>query len=130
MIVADNSALVAVLAAEAPPAGLAMRLAQEDELHVPHLIDLEFLNVMRRLLLGGKLTEKKAAAARAELGLLPLVRYSHEPFRGRIWALRSNLTAYDAAYIALAEALDASLISCDDKLARSTGHHARVELFT
>lgn len=58
---------------------------------------------------------------------LPLTRYPHAPFVGRAWALRENITAYDAAYVALAEALDAPLLTTDGRLARSTGHNARME---
>lgn len=73
------------------------------------------------------------AAARGEQALedladLPLNRYPHDIFLGRIWALRRNLTAYDAAYLALAEALDAPLVTRDAALARAPGHHARVEV--
>lgn len=60
---------------------------------------------------------------------LRLTRYSHTPLVARIWELRNNLTAYDAAYVALAEALDAPLVTTDAKLARASGHRARVELY-
>lgn len=129
MIVADTSAIVAALAVDPIPVGLTGRLTGEDELHVPHLADLEFLSAIRRLLFTGSVTEERATIARRNLGLLSLVRYSHEPFTERIWALRQNLTSYDAVYVALAEALDATIVSCDRKLAQSTGHQARVELF-
>ncbi len=71
----------------------------------------------------------RADQALQDLRALSIVRYPHDVLLPRIWELRSSLTAYDAAYVALAEVLDAALLTCDGKLARSHGHDARIELF-
>lgn len=99
-----------------------------ESLHAPHLIDLEVLQVLRRYVLHGDLAPGRAQEALDDLAALPLERYSHQPFGARVWELRHNLTAYDGAYVALAEALDAPLVTADGPLARSTGHRARVEV--
>lgn len=104
------------------------RLAAEPRLHVPHLIDLEVVQVLRRYVQRGEVS-----AARAEQSLVlyrgfPFERFPHDIFLPRIWALRHNVTAYDAAYIALAESLDAPLLTCDVRLSQAAGHTARVEL--
>ena len=115
-----------------PAAGrLRERIAQPDEtLHVPHLFDVEVLNVLRRHALRGALSEARARLALRRLSGAALDRYPHGPLVARIWDLRDNLTAYDAAYVALAEALDAPLVTTDDRLARASGHRARVELYS
>lgn len=77
---------------------------------------------------GGKLSGGALAGALSDLGDLRATRYGHQPLRRRVWALRKNLTAYDAAYVALAEFLDAPLLTSDARLARSAGHRARIEL--
>jgi predicted nucleic acid-binding protein len=105
-------------------------LGGEESLHAPHLIDVEALQVLRRLTLAKELDAQKAAQALVTLIDLPLVRHDHTPLIGRIWDLRNSVTAHDATYIALAEALPAVLVTCDGKLARSHGHRARVELLT
>lgn len=89
---------VAVLAVEPMPKSLVSRLTQEEELHVPHLVDFEFFNVLRGLFLARKITEDRTTAPLDDLGLLPLIRYGHAPLRNRIWELRTNLSAYDATY--------------------------------
>jgi predicted nucleic acid-binding protein len=100
----------------------------EETLHAPHLLDLEVAPVLRRY--AGR-REIDAERGRASLELLtrfPLRRYPHEPLVPRIWALRANLTAYDAAYVALAEGLGATLVTRDRKLAAVAGHSADVEI--
>lgn len=101
-----------------------------ESLHAPHLIDIEFAQVLRRLTLARELPGSLAAQALAALPDLPLFRHEHMALMGRIWQLRTSVTAHDAAYLALAEALDAPLATCDAKLSRSHGHRARVELLT
>jgi predicted nucleic acid-binding protein len=101
-----------------------------DSLHVPHLLDLEILQAVRRLTLAGEIPVERAEAALAALLDLQLTRHEHSPFIGRIWELRTSMTAYDAVYVALAEGLSAVLLTCDSKLARAHGHHASIELLT
>lgn len=84
--------------------------------HIPHLAIIETTSVFRGLVRASKLTESRAKGALLDLVELPFVRHPHEPLLERIWQLRANLTAYDAVYVALAEALDATLITCDRRL--------------
>ena len=96
-------------------------------LHAPHLIDLEVAQTLRRLVLGGLMVQR-ADDALNDLVQLPVVRYPHHPFMARIWQLRSNVTAYDAAYLALAEFLNAPLLTLDARLSRASSR-AAVEVF-
>ncbi len=98
-------------------------------MHAPRLIDVELLHALRRLSLRGDLTDDRAADLRTDFAELALVRYPHEELGDRIWELRHNLTAHDAAFVALAEALAAPLATGDGNLAAAPGHVARVELF-
>ncbi len=129
MIVADTSAIVDALIGRPGQPDLLRRLQGASELHAPHLLDVEFLHVLRRLLRTGALSPDRAADARHDFQDLAIVRYSHESLSDRMWQLRENVTAYDAAFLALAETLDAPLITCDAHLARASGHHAQIELF-
>lgn len=108
----------------------ARALAATERLHAPHLIDLEVAQVVRRLALNHDISANRADQALTDFQLLSMERHAHRPLLARIWQLRSTTTAYDAAYLALAEALGAALLTCDDKLARATGHSARVELIS
>ena len=101
-----------------------------ESLHVPHLLDVEVLNVLRRYHLRVVLSPTRASLSLRRLSGMRLVRYPHASLVARIWELRGNLIAYDAAYVALAEALDAPLVTTDGRLARSPGHRARVELYS
>lgn len=94
---------------------------------VPHLIDVEVMGAIRRLTAGQRIDSHRSDQFLTSLAALPAERYSHVPLIGRIWELRHNFTAYDAAYIALAEATDSILYTCDEKLLK--GHRARVVLF-
>ena len=129
MLVVDSSAVLAVLVGRPTPARLIDRLIDGD-LHAPHLIDIEVLHALRRLTARGELTEERAADARLDFGDLALVRYPHVGLRDRIWELRHNLTAYDAAFIALAELLGAPVVTCDARLRTAAGHSAHVEAFS
>jgi predicted nucleic acid-binding protein len=100
-----------------------------ESLHVPHLLDLEVTQVLRRLVREGMVAAKRAEGAVDDLGNLRATRYPHFVLLPRVWQLRHNLSAYDAAYIALAEKLDAPLVTRDRRLASAAGHSARVELF-
>ncbi len=128
-MVVDASALVEVLLHRPSGGRLAHRLLDPRQaLHVPHLIDLEVTQALRRYQATGEMSPERAREALMALVLVPLERHPHWPFLDRIWELRHNVTAYDAAYIALAEALDARLLTCDRALASAPGHRAIVEL--
>ena len=128
MIVIDASALMEVLLATGAGARVRARLFREEEtLHAPHLLDLEIVHVLRRSCLIGEMQPDRAAQALAVLGDLRMVRHPHAPYVPRIWALRHSLTAYDAAYVALAEALDAPLVTRDRRMASAHGHRAKIE---
>lgn len=128
MIVADTSAVLRALADETPDAALLERLATAP-MHVPHLIDAEVLNALRGLVLGRKISLDRANDARRDFATLHLIRYPIRDLGDRIWRLRDNLTAYDACYVALAEALDCPLVTSDAKLAGAAGHFAQVEVY-
>jgi predicted nucleic acid-binding protein len=129
VLVVDTSAVLDVLTATKPARGLANRLELDADLHAPHLIDVEMLHALRRLTISGQLSEERAADARTDFADLALTRYPHRPVGDRIWALRHNLTAYDAAYVALAETLDVPLVTCDVRLAGASSHTAEIELY-
>ena len=129
MIVIDTSAAIAALAARPLVHDLVARLQDDGDLHAPHLIDVEVIHALRRLVASGELTEDRAADVRSDFADLAIVRYAHYPLADRMWELRQNLSAYDAAFVVLAEALGASLVTCDGRLARTSGHQARIELF-
>jgi predicted nucleic acid-binding protein len=129
MIVLDASAVVELLLGTGPGRAVAARIADpEVSLHVPHLADVEVAQTLRRYVREGELDAASAAEAMDGLRALDLERHSHEPLLARVWALRDNLTAYDAVYVALAEALDTTLLTCDRRLARAPGMARRVEL--
>ncbi len=96
---------------------LVQRLGDDGDLHAPHLIDIEILHALRGLVRAGKLSADRAQDVRSDVAALAITRYGHEPLADRIWALRENLTAYDAAFVALSEALKVPLITCDARLA-------------
>lgn len=129
MKVLDASVMVEVLLNRLSVARLAPRLFDPDEeLHAPHLIDLEVAQVLRRYQASGEMSPQRARQALITFAQMPLERHPHWPFLERIWELRRNLTAYDAAYVALAEVLGAPLLTCDRALASAPGHRAIVEL--
>lgn len=116
MIVVDTSAVVNVLVARPVPAELVDRLTDAGSLHAPHLLDVEVVAALRGLVLGRKLAAGRATDALTDFGRLPIIRYPAGPHLPRMWQLRSGLTAYDAAFVALAEALGCPLVTCDRKL--------------
>jgi len=128
MIVLDASVVVELLTNGALADSIRNDLAGRDESFiVPHLIDVEVVSAIRRLVAGRRIGSERSDRFLEGLAALPAERYSHTPLIGRIWELRHNFTAYDAAYIALAEAMDAVLYTSDQKLCK--GHRARVVLF-
>lgn len=127
MIVVDASAVIDVLVGE-PSETLGARLADEVVLHAPHLLDTEVLHVLRRLEQRGHLTSQQTNRARRFFDQLAIDRYPHWPLSDRVWELRPGLSAYDSTYVALTEALDATLVTTDRRLAGAPGLHAPIEV--
>jgi predicted nucleic acid-binding protein len=130
MMVIDASAVVHVLVATERNSDLVATILADDDLHAPHLLDIEVTHVLRRLVLLDELNGDRAADARADLGALAITRYPHAPLLDRAWALRDNLSMYDGVYISLAELLGAPLVTCDLRLASAPGHDAAITLFS
>jgi predicted nucleic acid-binding protein len=129
VIVVDASAVLEVLLSTPAAVNIEERLFGADEtLHAPHLIDVEVAQVLRRYAISGRAGPARFEMALADFLELPLNRYPHEVLLPRVWELRDNMTAYDAVYVALAEALDAPLLTCDRRLATAAGHRARIEV--
>jgi predicted nucleic acid-binding protein len=129
VIVIDASALLEALLQTPAAAAVEERLLGEGlPAHAPHLIDLEVTQVLRRYEATGRADAARCQDALDDLQDFSLRRYQHDVLLPRVWELRNNLTAYDAAYVALAEALDATLLTRDRRLAAAPGHHARVEV--
>ena len=129
MIVLDASAMLEQLLGT--PKGQRVwetYLVESESFHVPHLLDLEVAQVLRRYAHQGMLAEHRLAQALKDFLDFPLTRYPHDPLLPRIWTLRDNFTAYDAAYIALAEVLNIPLVTCDARLAAAPGHSASLIL--
>ena len=130
MTVLDASAVLELLLATATGERIGRRLQDAGETPcAPHLVDVEVSHALRRFERVGALSAVRGAEALADLAEFPLTRFPHEHLLGRIWELRHDVTAYDAAYIALAEALHATLVTCDVKLASARGRGLRVELY-
>ncbi len=128
MIILDASVVVDLLL-QAPDAERVMtRVLSGDSLHAPHLLDIEVAQVFRRHATAGVLDPDRGLRALQLLQAFPMTRYDHGPMLPRIWALRNNLTAYDAAYVSLAEALGGCLLTRDRRLAAAPGHGARIEV--
>lgn len=125
MIVLDASAMVEALIGRDVADELLGALT--DGIHAPHLLDVEVMSVLRGLLLGGKLDPELAEEARRDHFAFAITRYETPPLADRVWQLRYQFTSYDATYLALAEALEAPLYTCDAKLL-SSGHRARVHV--
>lgn len=100
----------------------------EQALHASLLIDVEVTQILRRYAASGESEPERCRAALDDLADLPITRYPHDLLLPRAWELRHNLTIYDAVYVALAEVLEASLLTCDQRLKRASGHRAKVEV--
>lgn len=130
MIVLDASAAVDWLLQT--PAGLLIDkriYSRHETLHAPHLLDIEVAQVLRRLVREGTISKPRGDEAIRDLLDLRVARYPHLMLMPRIWQHRNNLSAYDAAYVALAEKLDAPLVTRDSRISAAPGHTARVETF-
>ncbi len=129
MIVVDASAVLEVLLRTPLGAAIESRLWREsDALHSPHLLDVEVVQVLRRFTIAREIETERARAALDDFIALPISRHSHELLLPRVWELRGNFTAYDAVYVALAELLEATLLTHDRRLATAARRHAQVEL--
>jgi predicted nucleic acid-binding protein len=130
LIVLDASAAIDWLLQTSAGQRIEQRIFSRNEsLHAPHLLDLEVTQVLRRLLRGGTVPEDLADQAIQDLVDLRMTRYPHYVLLPRIWQLRDNFSAYDAAYVALAEKIGARLVTRDGRLASASGHTAAIELF-
>lgn len=129
MIVVDASAAIEILLNSPAAANVASRIFTAGEsLHVPHLLDVEVAQVIRRYVLSREMSAARGAQALADLAELPLRRHAHDFLLPRIWELRSNVTAYDATYLALAEALRAPLVTRDKAMGQVPGVTVAVEV--
>lgn len=125
----DSSALLEVLLRSETGLEIEKRIfSPQETLHAPHLLDLEVAQVMRRYCASGEMDPERGREALRDLTDIPINRYPHDILLPRIWELRSNMTAYDAAYIALAETLQAQLLTRDTRLASAPGHRATIQL--
>ena len=130
MIVLDASAAVDWLLQTPAGERIERRIYERgDTLHTVHLLDVEFAQVLRRLVREGTVARKRAEEAMEDLIAVRVTRYAPVLLLNRIWQLRQNLSAYDAAYVALAEELKAPLITRDQRVAAAPGHAAMIEVF-
>lgn len=129
MIVLDASVVLELLLRTKAAAAVEARVfGRNESLHAPHLLDIEVTQVLRRYAGSGVATPERCQAALDDLADLPLTRYPHDFLLARVWELRGNLTAYDAVYVALAEALDSPLLTCDRRLANAPGNRAQISV--
>jgi predicted nucleic acid-binding protein len=128
VIVTDASVLAPSLVDDGPNGDAARARLGDEELVAPELIDLETASMIRRWHRIGRLSARRAAMALMDLVELPLERAAHRPLLSRCWQLRESVSLYEAAYVALAEALDVVLVTADARLARAPGIRCRVDL--
>jgi predicted nucleic acid-binding protein len=128
VLVVDASVLAVALADDGRDGDKARARLRGEHLAAPELIDLEVASVLRRQFAAGHLDTRRAELALADLVDLPLRRAPHRPLLERCWELRGNLTVYDAAYVALAEALDCDLLTGDARVAKAPGPRCRIEV--
>ena len=128
MLVVDASVLVVALADDGTDGEQARARLRGERIAMPELADLEVASVLRREMRGGALDGRRASLALDDLAALPAQRAPHRPLLARCWELRNNLTLYDAAYVALAEAMHATLLTGDRRLARAAGPQCSIEV--
>ncbi|MEL6338733.1 MAG: type II toxin-antitoxin system VapC family toxin [Myxococcota bacterium] len=121
MIVPDASVVVAALLDSGPAGSWAEKVLEDESLSAPHLLPAEVSNIIRRLNRAGDITPETADAVHDDLIALDIELAPFRPLANRIWELRTNVTSYDAWYVALAESLNVRLVTLDEKLARATG---------
>ncbi len=129
MLVIDASVLAVAIADDGKDGDAARARLRGETLAAPELIDLEVISVLRRQNRTNVFDNRRAALAITDLRALPIQRATHLPLLARCWELRDNLTTYDAAYVALAEALNTTLLTGDRRLARAPGPRCTIELF-
>lgn len=130
MIVVDASVIVTALADDGDDGDHVRERLRGERLVAPHLLDLEVVSAWRRLSATGQLDDRRVALAMTDLTTLPIERAPHQPLVRRCWELRANLTVYDASYVALAEAIDAVLLTGDRRLAEAHGVRCSVEVMS
>ncbi len=130
MIVVDASGVAVALTDDGPEGDRYRARFGDEELAVPELMDLEVASALRQLVTRGDLDVSRARRALADLAAMTVKRFSHVPLLDRIWELRENVTPYDAAYVALAEILHATLLTLDARLAAAPGVRARIDLIS
>ncbi len=128
VIVVDASVLAVALGDDGTGGCRARQRLADETLVAPELVDLEVVSVWRRHVAAKLMPARRAASAVADLADLPLRRSSHQPLLRRIWELRHAVTPYDAAYIALAEALGVVLLTADARLSRASGAHCEIDV--
>lgn len=128
MLVVDASVVAVALADDGVDGDVARARLRGEDLAAPELVDLEVASVLRRQTMTGAIDERRAGLALADLASLPLMRAAHLPLLARAWDLRDNLTVYDAAYVALAEAFQVPLLTGDGRLSRAPGLRCGIEL--
>lgn len=128
MIVVDASVVVTALGSDSPAGDQARERLRGEELAAPHLIDVEVVSAWRKLAAARQLDDRRVELALADLAALRLGRAPHGPLLPRCWDLRGNLSVYDATYVALAELLDAPLLTFDARLAAAPGPRCAIEV--
>jgi predicted nucleic acid-binding protein len=129
VIVVDASALLEFLLQTSIGVRVEERIFRDaDELHAPHVVDVEVVQGLRRLVRMGEVSSGRADEAIVDLADLDLHRHPHVDLLGRAWKLRDNVSAYDAMYVALAEALEATVVTCDRPMAKAPGRGTRIEV--
>jgi len=130
VLVVDASVLITALADDDEDGEAARARLAGQPISAPELIDLEIVSVLRREQRAGRMAKRRAELALADLHDLPMQRVSHRRLLARCWELRDTMTAYDASYVALAEALDVVLVTADQRLARASGSRCSIEVMT
>lgn len=126
--VIDASALIELVSGKPPDAAL-RRTALTGEGAAPELVDIEAASTIRRMVLSGLMPAEEGSEVLHDVSETPISRTSHRPLITRVWELRHAISAYDAAYVALAEQLDVPLLTCDARLGRSNGHQAEIVVY-
>ena len=128
MIVVDASVLAPLVIDDGDDGRRARTRLHGQRMSAPYVIDVEVISAIRQIARAGVLDERRVSQALADLMASPLRRVGHTPLLPRIWALRHNVTPYDAAYVALAEAIGAPLLTADRRLASASGVECEIEL--